>query len=109
MASNKMVNLNDSTFVTEVEQANIPVLVDFGATWCGPCKALGTTIDGMMDGYEGKVKFCYVDIQQAPMTAQKFSVRSVPTLILFHNGAPKGSLIGSQPKAKIENLLSQAL
>lgn len=109
MASNKMVNLDDKNFAQEVEQSNIPVLVDFGATWCGPCKALGHTIDGMMDGYEGKVKFCYVDIQQAPMTAQKFSVRSVPTLILFKNGAPQGSLIGAQPKGKIENLLSQAM
>jgi thioredoxin 1 len=62
----------------------------------------------MIDGYEGKIKFCYVDIQQAPSTAQKFAVRSVPTLILFKDGAPAGSLIGAQPKGKIESLLDSA-
>ncbi len=109
MASEKMINVDDGTFASEVEQATIPVLVDFGATWCGPCKALGVTLDGMIDGYEDKIKFCYVDIQQAPMISQKFGVRSVPTLILFKGSTPQGSLIGAQPKAKIQDLLSKAL
>ncbi len=109
MAGDKMITITDSDFTPEVEQSATPVLVDFGATWCGPCKALGTTIDGMVDGYKNKVKFCYMDIQEAPVTAQKFGIRSVPTLILFNSGAPAGSLVGAQPRAKIENLLNSIL
>lgn len=106
MAGDKMIPVDDKSFSTEVEKSPVPVLVDFGATWCGPCKTLGTTLDGMIDSYAGKVKFCYVDIQQAPMTAQRFGVRSVPTLIAFRNGAPAGSLLGAQPKNRIDELLS---
>ena len=80
-----------------------------GRFFCGHVCPLGTTIDGMADSYTGQVKFCYADIQKAPMTAQKFGVLSVPTLVLFAGGAPKGSLHGAQPKAKIEELLRTVL
>lgn len=109
MAAKKLINVNDGSFAEEVEQSTIPVLVDFGATWCGPCVGLGNTLDGMVDGYQGRVKFCYMDIQDAPMTAQKFGVRSVPTIILFNNGAPTGSLLGAVPRPKIEQLLSSVV
>ena len=110
MASQKMVTVTDANFAAEVEQASEgAVLVDFGATWCGPCKALGVTLDGMIDGYKNQVKFCYIDIQEAPATAQRFAIQSVPTLVLFKGGAPAGSLLGAQPQAKIDALIRASL
>jgi thioredoxin 1 len=107
--SDKLITVTDANFATEIEQSNIPVLVDFGATWCGPCKALGVTIDSMVDDYEGRVKFCYIDIQDAPATAAKFGIRSVPTVVVFKNGTPAGSLLGAVGKPKLTNLISSVL
>lgn len=101
----KLVNVTDANFATEVEKSSLPVLVDFGATWCAPCKALGVTLDGMVDDYAGRAKFCYVDIQQAPATSAKFGIRSVPTIIVFKNGGPAGSLMGAVDRNKLAELL----
>jgi thioredoxin 1 len=107
--ADKLIPVNDTNFTTEVEQSDVPVLVDFGATWCGPCKQLGVTLDDMVDGYKNRIKFCYVDIQEAPSVSQKFGVRSVPTVILFNNGSPTGSLLGAVSRPKLEQLLGTVL
>lgn len=105
----KLINVVDGNFQSEVLQSSLPVLVDFGATWCAPCKALGVTLDSMVDDYAGRVKFCYVDIQQAPSTSSNFGIRSVPTVIVFKNGAPAGSLMGAVERPKLEELLNSVL
>jgi thioredoxin 1 len=102
----KLINVTDSNFSSEVIGSSLPVLVDFGASWCAPCKVLGATLDSMVDEYSGRAKFCYVDIQQAPSAAGNWGIRSVPTVIVFKNGAPAGSLVGAVDKAKIAQLLS---
>lgn len=101
----KLINVTDSNFSLEVEQSSLPVLVDFGATWCAPCKALGVTLDAMVDDYAGRAKFCYVDIQQAPMASSRFGIRSVPTLVIFKNGAPAGSLMGAVDRKRVAELI----
>jgi thioredoxin 1 len=107
--ADKLINVTDANFASEVEQSGTPVLVDFGATWCGPCKGLGETLGGMVDSYDGRVKFCYVDIQEAPMAAGRLGVRSVPMLVLFKNGNPAGSLMGAVPRPRIEDLINSVL
>ena len=78
--------ISDSNFQSEVLSANTPVLVDFWATWCGPCRALAPTIETLAKDYDGKVKFCKVDVDENPNNAAEFGVRSIPTLILFKDG-----------------------
>ena len=92
------VVLNKESFETEVLKAETPVLVDFFATWCGPCKMLSPTLDELETEYEGKVKFVKVDIDQEPELTMSYGVMSVPTLMLFKGGQPAATTIGVQPK-----------
>src|SRR3989338_6385071 len=101
--------ISDSNFQSEVLSANTPVLVDFWATWCGPCRALAPTIETLAKDYDGKVKFCKVDVDENPNNAAEFGVRSIPTLILFKDGKPMGQLVGNLPRASIEEMITKAL
>lgn len=107
MDATNIAEITDGEFQEEVLQSNIPVLVDFWATWCGPCKALAPTIEALSTDYQGKIKFCKVDVDENPNHAAQFGVRSIPTLILFKNGEVSGQLVGNAPRSTIENLLNK--
>ena len=109
MASDKVVQLSDDSFEADVLQSSIPVLVDFWATWCAPCKAIGPMIDGLADEYDGKVKIAKLNVDDNPATPGQFGVRGIPTLILFKDGKVVDQVVGAVPKAQLEGLLQKAL
>ena len=108
MASSDVVTLQDSTFEDEVLKSNVPVLVDFWATWCGPCKAIAPTVDEFARENKGKVKVGKLDVDHNQQVAQKFGIRSIPTLLLFKNGRVVDTLIGVVSKAKLVDALNKA-
>ena len=108
MAGN-LVDFTDANFDSDVSNSDIPVLVDFTAVWCGPCKALAPSIAKIADEYEGRIKVGKLDIDHNPQTPTKYHVRGVPTLILFQNGQVKDQVMGAVPKKKIEGMFSKVL
>jgi len=98
---NKMLILTDVNFEEEVLKSNLPVLVDFFATWCGPCKMMGPIVEELAKELEGKVKVVEVDVDKAPQSAEKYAIMSVPTLILFKNGQVVKQMVGFQSKADL--------
>jgi thioredoxin 1 len=105
----KPLPVGDSDFQKEVLDSDTPVLVDFWAEWCGPCKMIAPIVDELADEYEGKVKFTKVDVDSSPQTAMQYGVRSIPTLLLFQNGQPIDQIVGAVPKAALTKRLEAAL
>lgn len=101
--------ITDANFESEVVKSNTPVLVDFWAAWCGPCKALAPKLEEMSGSYAAKVKFVKMDVDANPQVPVQFGIRGIPTLILFKNGKMVDQLVGNQPKEVIEQLLTKAL
>ncbi len=99
--------ITDNNFESEVLKSATPVLVDFWATWCGPCRALAPKLEELSTAYNGKVRFVKIDVDQNPETAGRFGVRGIPTLIVFKNGQMVDQLVGNQPKDVIENILQK--
>ena len=97
----KAVDVSADNFDQEVIQSSIPVMVDLWAEWCGPCKALGPTVDAIAGEYEGKLKVVKLDVQQHPTVAGKFGVASIPTLLFFKNGELVDRIVGMQSKQAI--------
>ena len=87
----------------------MPVLVDFSATWCQPCRAIAPLVDQLAGEYQGRVKVTTVDIDESPATAQKFRIRGVPTLLMIKEGKVVGQQVGAVPKAKIQQLIESGL
>ncbi len=109
MASSNIVEVVDSVFDKEVMESEIPVLVDFWAPWCGPCRALSPVIEEISNDYEGSVKVGKVNVDENPQTTMKFRIRSIPTLIVFKNGEVAEQIVGAVPKSEIEKVLNKTL
>jgi thioredoxin 1 len=107
-----MANLpqvNDATFDAEVMKSDKPVVVDFSATWCGPCKQLAPTIEALAGDYDGRVKFVMVDIDHAPKTTLNFNVMSVPTLLFISKGQVLNQMLGNRSRTEIARALDSVL
>ena len=101
----KPVAVTDDTFEAEVIKSTEPVVVDFWAEWCGPCKAIAPMVEELAEEYDGKVKFVKVDVDSSPQTPMSFGIRGIPTLLIFKDGEKVGQVVGAVPKAKlVENI-----
>ncbi len=109
MASNDVVTLQDATFEKEVLKSDVPVLVDFWAVWCGPCKAIAPAVEELAKQYKGKVKIAKMDVDEHQQVPQQFGIRSIPTLLLFKGGRVVDTIVGAVPKSKLEDSLKKAI
>lgn len=109
MAGKNVLTVNDLNFDAEVLKSAEPVLVDFTATWCGPCRQIAPFVDQLADEYVGKMKVAKLDIDEAPGTAAKYGIRGVPTLVVFKGGKPVATQQGAAPKTIIQQVMERGL
>ncbi len=102
-----VIKVNDSNFAEEVLKSAQPVLLDFSATWCGPCKQLAPIVDDLAAEYQGRLKVGAVDIEESPETAVRYGILSVPTLVLIKNGEIRDQHVGMMPKAKLTDWVAR--
>ncbi|PWM52070.1 MAG: thioredoxin [Clostridiales bacterium] len=105
MANQNVIMLNEDNFRQEVLKSEMPVLVDFWAAWCGPCKMVGPIVEELANDYAGKAKVCKLNVDDCGRIAQSYGVMSIPTLILFKDGQEANRIVGFRPKAELAKLL----
>lgn len=109
MSNDAIVHVTDASFADEVLNAKIPVLVDFWAAWCGPCKMIAPVLDDLATQYEGKIKIAKVDVDANKETPAKFNIRGIPTLIIFKNGAAEATKVGALSRAQLIDFIDSVL
>lgn len=109
MAGDKVKHITDSEFESQVINAATPSLVDFWAPWCGPCKAIGPVIEELAGEFEGKIQITKMNVDENPSTPGKYSIRAIPTLILFKDGQILDQITGAVGKAQLTALINKAL
>jgi len=107
--SDNIVQFTDATFDEQVLQSDMPVLIDFWAVWCGPCRMVAPVMEELADDYAGKVKVGKLDVDNNQQSAMNFGVRSIPTILLFKDGDVVDSVIGAVPKKNLVNMIEKHL
>jgi thioredoxin len=109
MSAINAVEVTDATFSSEIEQSSGLVLVDFWATWCGPCQVVAPVLDQLADDYAGRARVAKLDVDSNQRTAMRFNVRSIPSILFFKNGQHVDTVVGAVPKAVLEGKIKQHL
>jgi len=109
MASADVTHISDASFDQEVIKSSVPVLIDFWAPWCGPCKAIAPIIDELAKDYAGKLKVVKLNVDDNPETAARYGVRGIPNLLIIKNGQVKDQIVGAVPKGHLVKAVDNAL
>ncbi len=105
----KVIEVNDASFRRDVLESDIPVLIDFWAPWCAPCRMIAPVVEELAGDYDGRVKVVKMNVDENPQTPSQYGVRGIPNLILFRGGKVADQIVGAVPKAQLENAIKSVL